>query len=188
VGILTWITIFAAAAISGSSRWFAESPTRAVLFDLTASTCVGLAFLLVPISFAIAIFRYRLWEIDALINRTLVYGSLTVTVIAAYILGVIAVQALFRSVTGEGSELAVAIVTLGIAALFNPWRTRLQRFIDRRFYRKKYDAARVLAGFQSRLRDEVDLDRLSSDLVAVVAETVQPDRAGLWLSGGTREA
>ena len=183
VGLFTSITIFAAAAVCGSSSWFTESPVRGVLFDMIASTTVGIAFLFVPIAFAIAIFRYRLWDIDVLINRTLVYGLLTISLVSTYILGVIAVQALLRSITGQGSELAVAIVTLGIAALFNPWRTRLQRFIDRRFYRRKYDAARTLAAFQVTLRDQVDMGELSDDLLGVVQETMQPASIGIQLGG-----
>jgi small basic protein len=129
----------------------------------------------------IAILRYRLWDIDLLINRTLVYGSLTLSLAALYIGGVLGLQALFQATTGQSSDLAIAIVTLAVAALFNPWRHQLQRFIDRRFYRHKYDAARVLLAFTSHLRDEVDLDDLSGDLVRVLQETVQPSSVSLWL-------
>jgi hypothetical protein len=138
-------------------------------------------FLLIPVSVAIAILRYRLWEIDVLINRALVYGSLTVSTAAVYIGGVIGLQALFRSISGQSSDLAVAIVTLAVAALFNPWRRRLQRFIDRRFYRQRYDAARALTAMSSRLRDEVDLDSLIGEIVSVVDQTVQPSHLALWL-------
>jgi hypothetical protein len=138
-------------------------------------------FLLIPVSVAIAILRYRLWEIDVLINRALVYGSLTVSTAAVYIGGVIGLQALFRSISGQSSDLAVAIVTLAVAALFNPWRRRLQRFIDRRFYRQRYDAARALTVMSSRLRDEVDLDSLIGEIVSVVDQTVQPSHLALWL-------
>lgn len=156
-------------------------PVQAVLVRLTTGIAVGLAFLLVPVGFAIAILRYRLWDIDVLINRTLVYGSLTATLAGLYIGAVIALQALFRAVAGQHSDLAIAIATLAVAALFNPWRHRLQSFIDRRFYRRKYDATRALSAFNGRLRDEVDLDQLSVDMLGVLQETLQPATASLWL-------
>lgn len=159
-----------------------RSDVNAVLYDLATITLFGIGFSLLPVSVGIAIFRYHLWDIDTLINRALVYGSLTVSLAALYVGGVIGVQALLRALTGQSSELAVAIVTLAIAALFNPWRHRLQRFIDQRFYRKKYDARRTLAAFQSKLRDGVDLDELTDEVVAVVADTMQPDRVALWLA------
>jgi hypothetical protein len=137
----------------------------------------------IPVSIALAVTRSHLWDIDVVINRTLVYGSLTVTLAALYIGAVIALQSLFRIVTGQSSDLAVAIATLAVAALFNPWRRRLQSFIDRRFYRHKYDAALVLGSLTTRLRDEVDLDRLEGDILTVVAETMHPERAALWLVG-----
>ena len=187
-GLVTFIGTFAVAAVSGSNPWFLASPVRAVLFDLIVSTSVSLAFLFVPISFAVAIFRYRLWEIDSLINHTLVYVSLTVSLVGVYILGVVAVQAIFRAVSGQDSQVAVAIATLGVAALFNPWRTRVQRFIDRRFYRRKYDSARILSAFSAHLRDEVDLETLSNNVLAVVQDTVEPSRAALWLKPAERNA
>jgi hypothetical protein len=140
---------------------------------------VGISVL--PLSAAVAIMRYRLFDIDLVINRTLVYGSLTLSLAAIYIGGVVGLQAVFRTVTGQSSDLAIAIVTLAVAALFNPWRRRLQGFIDRRFYRRKYDASRTLASFSVRLRDEVDLDHLSGDIAKVVYETVQPAQVMLWL-------
>lgn len=140
--------------------------------------------MLVPISIGLAILRYRLYEVDLLINRTLVYGSLTVTLAALYIGGVVGLQALARAVTGQSSDLAIAVVTLAVAAIFNPWRHRLQRFIDRRFYRHKYDAARTLAQFSSKLRDEVDIDLLTTDMLAVTSETLQPAFVAFWLNDG----
>ena len=134
-----------------------------------------------PISAGIAILRYRLYDIDVLINRTLVYGVLTVMLAALYIGGVAVLQYALRATTGQESGLAVVASTLAIAALFSPLRRRVQAFVDRRFYRRKYDAGRVLADFSARLRDETDLDRLSGDLVSVVRETVQPEHASLWL-------
>lgn len=140
----------------------------------------------IPIGIGFAMLRYRLWDVDVFINRALVYASLTLTTVGIYVGGVIGLQALFRAVTGQSSDLAIAIATLAVAALFNPWRHRLQGFIDRRFYRRKYDATRVLAAFSTRLRDEVDLDQLSADLLSATQETLQPRSLALWLPGGER--
>ena len=121
-----------------------------------------------------------LYDIDIIINRTLVYGSLTALLVLVYAGSVVVLQQLFRSLTGQGSQLAVVASTLAIAALFNPLRQRIQGFIDRRFYRSKYDARKTLEAFSAKLRDETDLDRLGNDLVSVVGETLQPAHAGLW--------
>jgi hypothetical protein len=137
----------------------------------------------IPIATGIAILRYRLYDIDILINRTLVYGSLTALLALVYFGSVTATQAIFRTLTGqeEQPQLAVVVSTLVIAALFNPLRRRIQRFIDRRFYRRKYDARKTLEAFSAKLRDETDLNALSDDLVGVVAETMQPAHVSLWL-------
>jgi hypothetical protein len=170
--------------IQGLIPALTATPGRTVLLALVGGTAVYLALSFLPISFGIAILRYRLWDVDALINRTLVYGSLTISIAALYIGGVIVLQALFSAATGQSSDLAVAVVTLAVAALFNPWRHRVQRFIDRRFYRRKYDAARTLAAFSARLRDEVDMDELKSNLLAVASDTMQPSSVSLWLREG----
>src|SRR5215204_1344336 len=134
-----------------------------------------------PIAIGIAILRYRLYEIDLLINRTLVYGSLTATLVVLYFGGIVVLQRVFVSHTGQQSTLAVVASTLLIAALFTPLRRRIQSFIDRRFYRRKYDARKTLEAFSAKLRDETDLDALSNDLVGVVREAMQPAHISLWL-------
>jgi hypothetical protein len=150
-----------------------------------------LSFLLVipsiPFATGIAILRYRLYDIDRIINRTLVYGSLTLMLVLVYFGGVTATQALFTALTRqeEQPQLAIVVSTLVIAALFTPLRGRIQAFIDRRFYRRKYDARKTLEAFSTKLRDETNLDALSDDLVGVVRETMQPDHVSLWLRPDT---
>jgi hypothetical protein len=141
----------------------------------------GLVIFGLPSAIGIAVLRYRLYDIDLIINRTLVYGALTISLALTYVGGVALLQTLFRGLTGETSQLAVVASTLAIAALFNPLRGRVQILIDRSFYRKKYDAAKTLAAFSKRLRDETDLGSLSNDLVGVVRETMQPEHVSLWL-------
>jgi hypothetical protein len=141
----------------------------------------------VPIAVGFAVLKYRLYDIDVIINRTLVYGSLTTLLAAVYFGGVTATQAIYRTLTGQEQQpqLAIVISTLVIAALFMPLRRRIQSFIDRRFYRSKYDAAKTLEAFSAKLRDETDLDALSEDLVGVVRETMQPAHVSLWLRPDT---
>src|SRR5215208_6300351 len=151
------------------------------LWENLAEDAVVLSFVGVPVAVGIAILRYRLYEIDILINRALVYGSLTATLVALYFGGIVVSQRFFVLLTGQQATLAVVASTLLIAALFNPLRRRIQSFIDRRFYRRKYDAAKTLEDFSAKLRDETDLDALSGDLVRVVGETMQPAHVSLWL-------
>jgi hypothetical protein len=141
----------------------------------------ALSFLLVPLSISIAVVRSHLFDIDVVINRTLVYGSLTAMLIGLYFGAIVVSQRLFVLLTGEKSTLAVVASTLLIAALFTPLRRRIQGFIDRRFYRRKYDARKTLEAFSATLRDETDLDALNNDLVGVVRETMQPAHVSLWL-------
>jgi hypothetical protein len=145
----------------------------------------GLSVIALPAAIGIAILKYRLYEIDVLVNRTLVYGSLTVTLIALYFGGIVVLQRFFVLLTGQQSTLAVVASTLLIAALFTPLRRRLQSFIDRRFYRSKYDARKTLEAFSAKLRDETNLDALRDDLVGVVRETMQPAHVSLWLRPDT---
>ena len=136
-----------------------------------------------PAAIGIAVLKYRLYDIDVVINRTLVYGSLTALLAAVYFGGVTATQTIFRALTSqeEQPQLAIVVSTLVIAALFNPLRRRIQGLIERRFYRRKYDARKTLEAFSTKLRDETDLDALSDDLVGVVRETMQPAHVSLWL-------
>jgi hypothetical protein len=147
---------------------------------------VGLSsFALIPISVGIAILRYRLYDIDVIINRALVYALLSALLASIYVLGVVGAGALVRQVSGQASNnLAVAVSTLAVAGLFRPVRGRIQSFIDRRFYRRKYDARKTLEAFTGRLRDEVDLETLAEELLGAVREAMQPRSASIWLKGG----
>ena len=179
---IKWLAYAAAVATGGSILVY--TPPEALGARWVTSVgyvVVELGVLGFPISIGIAILRYRLYEIDILINRTLVYGVLTATLVALYFGGIVVLQRLFVFLTGQQSTLAVVASTLLIAALFTPLRRRIQSFIDRRFYRRKYDAAKTLEAFSAHLRDETDLDALSEDLVGVVRETMQPAHVSLWL-------
>jgi glucan phosphoethanolaminetransferase (alkaline phosphatase superfamily) len=149
------------------------------LAGLTVAGSFG--FLLIPVSIGAAILRYRLYDIDVIINRALVYSSLTAVLILVYLAAVVSSQYVVRTLSGQESQLAVVASTLAVAALFGPMRRRLQNVIDRRFYRRKYDASRILATYGAQLREDVDLKTLSDDLLGVVGETVQPVHASLWL-------
>jgi len=155
------------------------------LYPLVFNEAGFLLPLCLPLAFGFAMLRYQLWEIDTLINRTLVYGALTVILTGLYAGLIIGLQTLLRGIISQNS-IAIVISTLAIAALFQPLRRRIQRFIDRRFYRRKYDAAKTLAAFSTTLRNKVDLSGLSEQLVAVVEDTMQPSHISLWLSQSQR--
>ena len=153
------------------------------LHTLISLALLPFTLLALPLTIGIAMVYSRLWDIDVLINRTLVYGMLTVVLVLVYFAGVVLLQQLFQAVTGQASALAITGSTLGIVVIFQPLRSRLQTIIDRRFYRRKYDAARVLAAFGERLqhREDVDLKTLSDDLLAVIQATMEPAHVSLWL-------
>jgi hypothetical protein len=169
VVLLAQIILFVSAGVLGSQP-------SAVFQDLS-----GEILLVLPLSVGVAALRYRLYDIDLVINRTLVYGTLTVLLAAVYFGGVAVLQAAFRALAGQGSPLAIVLSTLAIATVFFPLRRRIQAFIDHRFYRRKYDAQRALASFGTTARDEVELERLAQALVGVVDETMQPAQVTLWV-------
>jgi len=142
---------------------------------------ITLSFAGVPVAIGFAVLKYRLYDIDVVINRALVYGSLSVSLAAVYWGTIVLLQEIFRALSGQESTLAVVASTLAIAALFGPLKRRIQSFIDRRFYRSKYDARKTLAAFSAKLRDETDLDAFRNDLVGVVRDTMQPEHVSLWL-------
>jgi hypothetical protein len=150
-------------------------------YQLAFAAIQGCTLLLIPLSFGFAMLRARLWDIDVLINRTLVYGALTVSLTGVYVGLVIGLSALLRGLIRQDNSVAIIISTLVIYALIGPLRIRIQRLIDRRFYRRKYDAAKTVAAFSATLRQEVDLDQLREQLLAVVQETMQPANVSLWL-------
>jgi hypothetical protein len=162
-------------------------PVQLGLPVLMPAALVGLTWCLIPVTIAIAILREGLFDIDVIINRTLVYGALSGVLVAAYFGSVVIFQAAVQVVTGEArSPLVTVLSTLSIAALFSPLRAQVQQAIDSRFYRRKYDAARTLAAFGATLRDDVDLETLERRLVNVVAETMEPRHVGLWLAAGAK--
>jgi len=177
-GFINWL-ISAPDAPSdlGTQTWWG-----ALLEDVTVLSFSG-----IPLAIGFAVLRHRLYDIDRIINRALVYGSLSVLLAATYFGGVTATQAVFQTLTGQHHlpQLAIVASTLVIAALFMPLRRRIQSFIDRRFYRRKYDARKTLEAFSTRLRDKTDLEALHDDLVGMVRKTMQPAHASLWLRPAT---
>jgi hypothetical protein len=174
---LKWFTYCAALVGAGlGAGVFITGPVGRLAFLVGLLALAGL-----PVAAGIAILRYRLYDIDVIVNRTLVYGSLTLSLVAFYIGSVVSLQSVLRVLTGQDTQLAVVASTLVIAALFNPLRRRVQGFVDRSFYRSKYDAAKTLEAYSARLREETDLDALSDDLVGVAREAMQPAHVSLWL-------
>ncbi len=179
---LKWFAYAVAVMVVVFVIWFSLAltglvPPSSLMYELPL---IGL-----PIATGIAILKYRLYDIDFIVNRTLVYGSLTLVLALMYFCGIVILQRLFVALTGQQSTLAVVASTLLIAALFTPLRRRIQSFIDRRFYRRKYDARKTLEAFSAQLRNETDLDALSDELVGVVRETMQPAHVSLWLHPAT---
>jgi len=175
---LKWFTYAAAVGFTTPLLLNLLAPAA---FEVLGRLLWTLGFLSLPVSIGIAILKYRLYDIDLVINRTLVYAALTAVLVLVYVGSVFSLQYLFRALTGETSQLVIVASTLAIAALFNPLRRRIQDVVDRRFYRNKYDARETLEAFGVRLREETDLEALGGDLVAVARETVQPVSASLWL-------
>ena len=174
---------FVFASVLLAVGWSAQNVTSGSgELQVTFSYLLGITSLLgIPVAVGIAILRHRLYDIDHIINRTLVYGALTAMLALVYLGGVVLLQQAFRGLTGQESQLAIVASTLAIAALFNPLRGRIQTFIDRRFYRRKYDARKTLEAFSNKLREETDLDALNNEMVGVVRETMQPAHISLWL-------
>ena len=183
---IKWFAYAIALLVSGAILQYAiAEPLDQVFLEWVGRALILAGFVGIPISMGIAITRYRLYEIDLVINRTLVYGPLTATLVALYFGAVVLLQRLFVALTGERSTLAVVASTLLIAALSAPLRGRIQSFIDRRFYRNKYDARKTLEAFSAKLRDATDLEDLNGELVGVVRETMQPAHVSLWLHPDT---
>jgi hypothetical protein len=178
---LKWLVYATSVAMVGMLGAVSFQPPLGDFFFVL--TLIGFAAM--PVAVGVAVLRYNLYDIDLVINRTLVYGSLTAMLVALYFVGIVVLQRVFIFLTGQRSTLAVVASTLLIAALFTPLRRRIQGFIDRRFYRRKYDARKTLEAFSAQLRNETDLEALSDDLVGVVRETMQPAHVSLWLRPDT---
>jgi hypothetical protein len=157
------------------------NPARALVLSVIPDTLFRATSLFIPVSITISVLRYRLWDIDIIIRRTLIFGLLTGTLGLVYFSSVVLLGQVFQDLTGQQSTLAIVLSTLAIAALFSPLRRRIQDIIDRRFYRRKYDAERTLANFATVIRDQIDLNELTTVLLSIVQETMQPEHLSLWL-------
>jgi len=178
VGLMYLSTTVSGLLFAPEATW--GSGDTPLLWDILQNA-VLLSYAGVPVAIGFAVLRYRLYDIDILINRTLVYAPLTAMLVLFYVGCVVFLQYAFRALSGQGSQIAIVASTLAIAALFNPLRRRVQAFVDRRFYRRKYDATKTLAAFSAKLRNETNLDALNTELVSVVRETMLPDHVSLWL-------
>jgi hypothetical protein len=177
-----WVVLGIVAAAVGYCMFLVLNLLQGgILASLLGYSAALLLLSFLMVSIVVAVLRYRLYDIDIIINRTLVYGSLTAMLVALYFAAIVMLQRIFVLLTGQQSTLAVVASTLLIAALFNPLRRRIQSFIDRSFYRKKYDVRKTLEAFSIKLRNETDLEALNNDLVEVVSETMQPAHVSLWL-------
>jgi amino acid transporter len=177
-----WVVLGIVAAAVGYCMFLVLNLLQGgILASLLGYTAALLLLSFLMVSIVVAVLRYRLYDIDLIINRTLVYSTLTATLVALYFAAIVMLQRIFVLVTGRQSTLAVVASTLLIAALFNPLRRRIQSFIDRSFYRRKYDVRKTLEAFSIKLRNETDLETLKKDLVEVVSETMQPAQVSLWL-------
>ena len=177
---IRWV-VFATLISGGGGLCLWNIPILVLGRSIIDANTLGLLLLPIPVAIAIAIVRHQIFDIDTIINRTLVYGTLTAVLALVYYVSVVLLQQLFGALTGERSQLAIVASTLAIAVLFQPLRRHIHAAVDRRFFRHRYDAARVLAAFRGRVRDEVDLQRLGDDLLAVVEETMQPAQISLWV-------
>jgi hypothetical protein len=184
-GILLWLLLMGMLFVPYSIELNLPPSSPLPWWTLVTSTGWWLTMTIVPLSLTVAVLRYRLYEIDLIINRTLVYGVLTAMLALVYVGSIVVLQGSLRALTGHESQLAIVASTLAVAALFNPLRRRTQGFIDSSFYRSKYDARKTLEALSAKLRDETDLDALSDDLVGVVRETMQPAHVSLWLRPDT---
>jgi hypothetical protein len=186
-GFVSWWTLILMLGVPYTIEQTLPSGSSLPWWTLVSSALWWLSLTIVPFSLSVAVLRYRLYDIDVVINLTLVYGSLTVMLGLVYFGSVASLQYAFRALTGHEAlpQLTIVVSTLVIAALFDPLRRRTQAFIDRRFYRRKYDARKTLDDFSARLRDETDLDSLNKELITVVKETMQPVHVSLWLRPDT---
>jgi hypothetical protein len=187
--VWTYGLLIAIVPFLSASQLLSGNPYRYGLPGMVVVVVSGLYMSLAPyLSVGIAILRHRLYDIDIIIRKTLVWALLTVLLGLVYFGAVVALQQAFRAVTGQESTFAIVLSTLAIAGLFNPLRKRVQAFVDRRFYRRKYDAEQALASFSALAREEVDLEEITARLLSVVEETVQPEHVSLWLKPGTNRS